>query len=118
VHEEFRWQPPRNRDLEQRLELRRGQRNVDLEIGGAAPLAVAGRRNEDDRSDRLVLVATALLLALANAQEPRRRFQPAPHRERDRLAFGDDDFHHQDALAPLLDDEPRLGRLEGNERHG
>ena len=77
-----------------------------------------GRRNEDDRSDRLVLVAPALLLALANAQETRRRFQPAAYRERDRFAFGDDDPHDQDALAPLLDDEPRLGRLEGDERHG
>ena len=84
----------------------------------AAFVAVADRRNEDDRSDRLVLVASALVLAFANAQETRRRFQPAADRERNGFAFGDDDAHDQDPLAPLFDDEPGLGRLEGDERHG
>ena len=44
-------------------------------------------------------------------------FEPASRRERHRLALGHDDPHHEDALAPLLDDEPRLGRPEGDERH-
>ena len=82
----------------------------------SSPSPTAGTKTIDPTD--LVLVAPALLLALADAQESRRRFQPAADRERDRLALGDDDPHHQHALAPLLDDEPRLGRLEGDERHG
>ena len=38
--------------------------------------------------------------------------------ERDRFPLGDEDLHDQDALAPLFDHEPRLDRLECDERHG
>ena len=104
-------------DLEQCAELRGGHRDVDLEIRRIALAAVPRRIDVGHRPDRLGLVASAFLPALADAQDARHRFQPAAGGQGDRLALGDDDLHHQDARAALLDDEPRPGRLECHDGH-
>ncbi len=44
VHEELGRHPPGHRDLQQHFELRRGHRDVDLEIRGAPLVALARRR--------------------------------------------------------------------------
>jgi hypothetical protein len=45
------------------------------------------------------------------------RLEATAARERDRLTFRDEHLHDDDALASLLDDEPRLDRFERDDRH-